>query len=339
MIIELVNKMSSDMNISRFQDESDEQFIYRIIYSALGQWCLSICNNITGTKKGATKHYLTKTLHNLLDKYIELFPFISNKFIDTNNLNKNILVWIQKVYRETGYLIPEDEHYNKLADFERSIILGGQALYFGLPQKPYTVNGLGVFSSPSTYIVPLKEYLIRDDLTSEEYFNIKFDPIDFVFRNIDLSFLEFFNPLLNNVPSLSWSKSLETECTIARNIETGSYYRVIKTEEGFMFADEPVEEKSDSFNSYEYRRLYYALKAHYKNPLNARIVKIDREYSKLILEGHLPYREYFFLLLVAWPEKSAFDKTNFIIKNSLLYDVRTTLENIGIKIVGGFMYE
>ena len=40
-------------------------------------------------------------------------------------------------------------------------------------------------------------------------------------------------------------------------------------------------------------------------------------------------------VVVVWPERSVFDKVNFIIKNSLLESTIMVLENIGLKINGG----
>lgn len=323
------------MNIPQFQNESDESFVYRLCYSALGQWCLTIAKNVTGESLGTTKHNQTIVLNDLLARYMEFFPDISERFIDVGNQQSSISVFIRRIYEETGYLLTNDNNHNRLANFGRSITMGNQALFFGLPREPYTVNGLGVFSTPSEYVVTAKEFLIRDCLTCEEYFQALFDPIDFYDRDIDVQELEFFNPLSNNVPSQSWFKNQETDCSIARITETGPFYRVMRTPEGIQFADDNIEAFPDSFISHEYRRLYFAMKAHYRNPMKASIIKLDREYSKIRVGGHLPNREYYFLMLLAWPEHNAFDKVNFIIRNSLLREVYTVLEYIGIEIKGG----
>lgn len=336
---DLLQAMSVDMNIPRFQNESDESFVYRLCYSALGQWCLSIAKNATGISIGTTKNNQTIVLNDLLARYTELFPDISKKFIDTSNRQRSISVFMRRVYEETGYLLTDEGNHNRLVNFGRSIKIGHHALFFGLPQKPDNVNGLGVFSSPSEYVIAVNDFLIRDSLTCEEYFQTQFDPIDFYDRNINVQELEFFNPLSKNVPSLSWNKNLETDCSVARKTETGPFYRVMRAPEGIQFADEPVEAQPDSFISHEYRRLYFAMKAHYGNPVKAMTSKLDNRYSKIRIGGHLPYREYYFLLLLAWPEQTAFDKINFIIRNSLLGEAHTVFEHIGIEVKGEGIHE
>jgi hypothetical protein len=288
---------------------------------------------------GTTKHNQTIVLNDLLARYTELFPTISERFVNTSNQQSSFSVFIRRIYEETGYLLTDKNNHNRLANFGRSISIGNQALFFGLPRELYTVNGLGVFSAPSEYVVTAKDFLIRDCLTCEDYFQSQFDPIDFYDRDIDVQELEFFNPLSNNVPSQSWTKNQETDCSIARKTETGPFYRVMRTTEGIQFAGDYIEAFSDTFTSHEYRRLYFAMKEHYGNPLKASIFKLDSVYSKIRLGGHLPYREYYFLLLLAWPEHTAFDKVNFIIRNSLLKEALTVLEYIGFEIKGGSINE
>ena len=76
LINDLLKTMSSDMNILRFNNETDESFTYRLCYSALGQWCLNVGRNKAGNNVGTSKHNQTIVLNELLARYIELFPNI-----------------------------------------------------------------------------------------------------------------------------------------------------------------------------------------------------------------------------------------------------------------------
>jgi hypothetical protein len=104
-----------------------------------------------------------------------------------------------------------------------------------------------------------------------------------------------------------------------------------------LFAYEEVPQ-SDSFTSYEFRRLYFSLKTHYNNPLKATIFKQDARYSKIKINGHLPHREYYYMLLLSWPVNNAFDKVNFLIKNSLIPEITAILTCIGIEVRKGEIY-
>lgn len=336
---DLLIAMSSDMGIIRFCGETEDFFAYRLCYSALGQWCLRIAQNLSGGVIGTTKHNQTIMLNDLISRFSEIFPSISDKFNVTNNNQVSFPVHIRRVYEETGYLLTDDNNRNQIANYGRSISIGNKSLFFGVPNTTYNVNGLGVFASPTEYRVSTKEFLIRDDLNYEKYFRIKFDAIDFYERDINTDELEFFNPKSTNVPSKSWTKRLETDCTLARKSEIGPYYRVMKFSDTLQFADEPIEQQSDSFISYEYRRLYFALKAHYKNPIEATITHVDIEYSYIRVGGYLPNREYYYMLLLSWPINNAYDKINFLIRNDLLTEAIAVLTNIGIKLKGGHTNE
>lgn len=335
MMNELLHTMSSDMRIDRFSGEREESFAYRTVYSALGQWCLRTAQNNTAGISGTTKHNQTIVLNDMLDKYMKVFPSVADKFTDAGNQHTSFSVFIRRVYEETGYLLTNEDNRNEIANYGRSVVLGEKALFFGLPSGDYAVNGLGVFTEPASYKVSSKEFLIRDDLTYEDYFRASFDSIDFYDREIDLSELEFFNPLSRNVPSRSWEKHPQTECTLARKSELGPFYKVIRISDALQFADEPIEPQNDSFTSYEYRRLYFALKAYYGMPLKAAITKVDENYSAVRVGGHLPNREYYYLLLLSWPMRGAFDKASFLAHDDVLKEIIDILENLGIEIEGG----
>jgi hypothetical protein len=334
---ELLTAMSRDMDINRYKGESDDSFAYRLCYSALGQWCLRTAQNTSGCLVGSTKHNQTIVINELLLRYSELFPKIADKFIDVRNQQIIFPVHIRRLYEETGYLLTDNSNRNHLANFGRSFQIGNSSLFLGVPKTAYAVNGLGAFSTSTLYNSSVREFLIRDDLNCEEYFQTRFDITDFYEKDINFDELEFFNPLSNNVPSLSWSKKMETECTVARKSELGPFYRVMRSlNETLLFADEPIEQQNDDLISYEFRRLYFALKSHYNHPLNAIIISQDEEYSKIKIRGRLPNREYYYLLLLSWPVNNAFDKVNFLLKNNLVTEVAATLTNIGIEVKGGF---
>jgi hypothetical protein len=332
----LIIMMAKDMGINKYTNESDESFTFRVCYSALGQWCLATANNKENSEVGTTKNYQTRVVNELLERYAELCPDLSQRFVDENH-QVDFSVYLRRIYEETGYLITT-ENRNRLANYGRTIQLSNSILFFGLPEYRVAMNGLGVFDKLTEYNISLKEFLIRDSLDCKQYLDSQFNFLDFHERDINLMELEFFNPTLTSPPSYSWGKKIAVEKTMARKSEIGPYYRVMKIKNEIEFAEEVISEQNDSFVSYEYRRLLFALKHQYGSPLKAHIGKIDEQYSRITIRGHLPNREHYFMLLVSWPEKNAFDRANFIIKNSLISDVISVLENIGISISGGENY-
>ena len=330
-----ITALSEDMRIYRYMGETDDSFIFRVCYSALGQWCLKIAQKSISGISGTSKQYQTIVLNDLLKCFSELFSGISDKFTDANNPQLVFSVHIRRVFEETGFLLTDKSNRNQLANNGRNIQVGNSSLFFGFPDREYSVVGLGVFTSLTSSLTSRNEFLIRDNLTVEEYFQNRFEISDFYEKQFDNDELQFFNPLLSQSPSNSWSTKMVKDCSLARKGQFGPYYRVMKEfDKSILFADEVVDSPTDSFTACEYRRLYFALKAHYKNPIKAYIIKLDEEYSKLMINGYLPNREYYYLLLISWPFKNAFDKVTYLIKNDFIQDIADALENIGIVIKG-----
>ena len=59
---ELIISMAADMRITPYTAESDTSFIYRVLFSALGQWCLHIAAGSQNGNSGTTKHNQTQIL-------------------------------------------------------------------------------------------------------------------------------------------------------------------------------------------------------------------------------------------------------------------------------------
>jgi hypothetical protein len=329
---ELLTSMSDDMNIFPYKNESEESFVYRLCYSALGLWCLNSANNKDCNTIGTTKNYQTIILDDLFKRFTELFPSILDNFIHPVNQSIKFSIKFRKVYEEMGYLLNYHGKLNKIANYGRSIKLGNKALFFGLPHDFLEMNGLGVFSSPTDFLTEINDLLIRDNLCCDEYIQSCFDIINFYEHDIDLNTLQFFNPLSNQTLSNSWSNKLKTDLTVAKNFDTNTYHRIIKEHGKLLFFDEPLSKPDDSITSFEYRRLYLALKFYYGHPLKCYITKLDEITSQLYFRGHLPNREYYFILLIAWPKNNVFNKSSFIIKNEFLPSLIPVLTNIGLKI-------
>ena len=296
----LIEIMASDMGIRPYMNEEDASFEFRVIYSALGQWCLKSALTEKEHEKGISKSAQSILLHNLLDKYVALCPearpymFVS-KYID-------IAVFIRNLYEQTGYLLTKENNRNILE-------------------------------------ISLNEFLVRDSLTPDEYLNVVFDECDFDTKDINLDDLEFFNPYYYGNVSSSWHRRMKSDITMARNIALGLYYRVIRKEDGtYLFADDKNTDDLDALTGAEFRRKYIALKKHYDNPMQLLICPIDEEYSYIRVLGQLPNREYYYLLMNAWPKNKFTDRNNFIIRNKLTEQVAKVLGAIGFTARNGEFY-
>lgn len=325
---ELIKAMASDMNINPYDGEPCASFVYRVIYSALGRWCLESAR----TEGGISKHGQSVLLNDLTEKYGDLFPDIKEMLVQEDQTP--ISVFIRHLYEETGFLITDSDNRNHLAGYHRGLEIGSKKLLYGLSNQTST-EGLGSFSEDVKFTIPWREALLRDSLTCEEYLSSAFSLTLFSQRDISEKSLQYFDPKRNIAPSSSWSDEMVTGKTVARNVSNGTYYRVMRYNDEILYYEETPNSGTEELTDFEYRRLYYALKKHYGCPLKAQIQCIDNQYAKISLGGHLPNREYFMMLLCSWPYRMYCNKREFITKKENLYFIKEVFENLGIETIGG----
>lgn len=335
---ELIKIMADDMKIRPYTGETDGSYEYRVIYSALGLWCLKSALSEKEKKREISKNAQTMLLHRLLEKYLLLCP-ASKRFLLTSQ-TADAAVQIRNLYEQTGYLITKDNNYNTLNNSGETVkISDEETLYLGIPNEEYTLNGLGIYCKEAKHEISLNDFLIRDNLSPEEYLLANFNPCDFEARDINLDELEFFNPFYCGRLSEAWRKYRNSDMTIARKNTIGPYYRVMEDNDGnILFAEENSTNELNAMTGAEFRRIYIALKEYYLNPMRVLICPIDNEYSYIRILGQLPNREYYYLLLNSWPKYKFTDRNNFIIRNTLTVQTIKILKNIGFEVRKGEFY-
>lgn len=334
----LMRIMSENMNISAYTGESEGAYEYRILYSALGLWCLTSALSEKEGKKEISKNAQTILLHSLLDRYLNVCP-LAKRFL-TGIRNVDIAVQIRNVYEQMGYLVTLEDNQNVLNQGGETIrITDKDSIFLGIPKEEYWMNGLGIHIKNSGREIPLTEYLVRDNLMPEEYLMSCFNICDFDEKDIDCLELEFFNPFYRGKISEAWKKYRNADMTIARKSPIGPFYRAMEDTDGrLVFAIENNNDYIDSKTGADFRRIYIALRGYYLNPMIVYICPIDKEYSHIKILGQIPNREYYYMLLNAWPQKSFTDRNNFIIRNELTTQVISLLTNIGFKAREGEFY-
>lgn len=334
---QLFKIMADDMGLISYKNEPSECYAYRIVYSALGIWCLKAALSQKEGIKGISKNAQSTLLHNLSEKYIQLCPSIQKYLFESK---KDIAVFIRNLYEQTGYLITSENNFNVLNNNAATIKnADGKNLYFGIPPETFEVSGLGIYCQYSGNKVSLQDFLIRDTLSPDEYVLTNYNDCDFEERDIDTEELDFFDPVYGKTISQSWTRHMTSKFSVARKEVAGPYYKVILDKnEKLLYNDENNIDDLKAFTGAEFRRLYSALRYYYSNPMQVIICPIDNAYSHLKLLGQLPNREYYYLLLNGWPKNGVSDRTNFIVRNERIKQVKEVLENLGFAIRKGEFY-
>lgn len=328
---DLIYSMAKDMKIVPYVNEPQNSFAYRVLFSALGQWCLYSLKESKGNSEGKTKNYQTELLNNLVNKYDEIYPGVKQQ-LEIENFS--IAVLIRRIYEETGYICTDNKsNRNRLNKINKGVKLGNRNLSLNLAYNA-EINGLGIFDARNVDCITWREFIVRDNLTVSQYVNANFDMVSFIKSQDQLDEVQYFNPLSTLSPSQSWGTKAYTNYTIGRKSAIGPFY-LIQNYDGEIFRClERASDTSDTITAFEYRRMYFALKAYYNNPVKMRVHRVDSEYSRLRFSAHLPNREYYLLLLLSWPDKYAGNKTEFLIKNVFLEFITEVMMNLGIKVIG-----
>lgn len=329
----LLSTIARDLSIEPYYGESDSDYCYRVCYSALALSLLYSARSVDSGRMGITKKAQTERVQRVLNEYCKHLGLNADRLIVKSN---NFIAHCRKVYEETGYLFPDANGWEVIASNGRTVPVGAGHLYFGIPNDISFALGLGFYTNSPLNETPLFEVFLRDTLTSDEYLAGLYNPLDFEYRDIDQSELEFFNPSLKKPPSSSWGAEMLTKQTVARSITSRTMYRVICDDDGkLLFSDISTLPEKGSLTSYETRRLLFALKEQYGEPVIAWFYRIDENYYEIKLSAHLPTREYYFLLLCAWPQNNAFNQIRYITTAETIQTTEMMLHNIGVRIIWG----
>ncbi len=82
-------------------------------------------------------------------------------------------------------------------------------------------------------------FWIQYGLTIDEYITVKYNPLDFEERDLEVHELKFFDPTRPKPPSISWHTEQITDKSIARNNNWVMYRTLIDEAHQILFKEEP----------------------------------------------------------------------------------------------------
>lgn len=323
----LIEQISSDLKIPPYSGESYDEYCQRVIYSALGIWCLNYANRVVENQTGISKNALTRKVASLIESYLKIFPSAQNYFIDNNSVGLHI----RQVYEELGYLITNDQRL-VISPFGRGVKLdNGHYLYYGLQNNFEYMSGLAIVTSRAKYTDSITNVLVRDEINPIAYVKANYDPVLFNKWDAIVDDLLFFDPLCSGNISNSWKNEPTTELSIAKNERLKVFYRVICRDGKILYY---VNEKSigdkESIFGYDYRRLYYSLKYFYGNPFSIKIEELDDKYNMIKAYGRFPNRERYYLSLIGWALKAFDNQDAYIVRKDFYHTIKAAMLKIGI---------
>lgn len=205
-INELYMTISNDLRITRFNNESEESFRCRLVYSALGKWILTLFSDRDfedSEFEQVSKTHVTITAMDVINSYKKIDPSLSDYFCD----DKKLVNLIENIYLKTGYVNSGYYTFKKPNKMAR-IAIGKKCLVIDDNTQKRKIRGLGFYGKASNTNVSLNDYLLvnenAQDYTSKLISQLKFSKFDGIYGKNEIYNIErnrwesYPNNLLDN---------------------------------------------------------------------------------------------------------------------------------------------
>lgn len=339
----LINIMSNELQIYKFEDESEDSFINRLLFSALGLWIIkstldkSFIEN--HNRVGVSKSYITRKISKIVVEYISLFPSFG---IYLDKLTAAELVAnIREEYEKAGYIVS--------TGFDEFIIAS--------PRKTASVddkhiimrNHIGNINTKIIGLGTFKKLVLNSDIKDfgELLYIPKIDAKEWTSNYI--KHLRWGNS--SKLGDGTWYFDAESansfyKCWVNHYPEKSEIvlYKTNDWDYGFAKRDDdniigikipswligqdnnPSEKLFDN----DVRRFMYGMKALKNNNAKAILIRKSDHYN-LKLFNALPTREKTALQFLTWRKEKFTDEFDYIIPNETCEAVKKLLSNLSIE--------
>lgn len=331
---ELYNTISQDLSIHRFQNENEIDYKYRLVYSALGRWILSLFSDKEFEDEEiniVSKSHVTTTAINLLNSFKLLDKDLNNYFLD----DEKTISMIEEVYLRLGYINESKYYFKEQKNLINLSISNKNLLINNEVKSSIKVRGLGLWSKPENIEINLENFLIIKDSASEYTLNLikqlKFSKFVYNGGKLELYNIEQYR---RNLFSNDFLKKYNY---FLLKIDDGFDYQILQNINGtFYSASIPsIYSKKDWDKNFKHDiwRVILGICALNKHPAKC-YLKIRDDFVLLKLSGFiLPTFENNIVKCMAWPLKNSLNLTEFITDVNMIDGLKTILLKLSIEVL------
>ena len=317
---DLLSRISEELSIKQGNNEPQDSFIARVVYSSIGQAAKASLYDVREDREPVTVQHLKKRVETLCTTYLELYPEL--KVIFTLSPED----FAGKVYSTLllGGCIYHEPH--RISPSAYTQAQSGQVVFVrGAPlNQRVCVSGLGTYQLAGT----------NSDSSAALMFGLQ-----------RITLAEHWEHLASRAKLEAFSSSTGTEFLRTAPPFTAGYFKpqhdsdgrislmrttmqatplyyLYRWEDGKIFA---AQLPSWRTGNSEYRRISNAI-IHSRGHLPSAVFHIDGEIVSLHLQYLYPPSELNFLKLYSWPGANDF---NYILSSPVFHAVRSELERIG----------
>ncbi|MPM39412.1 hypothetical protein SDC9_86045 [bioreactor metagenome] len=341
---DLIQQISSDLKISKFIGEEQNDYLNRIIYSAIAMWLI----HSTWDKKfkenysriGVSKTYLTRKISKLISEYIAIFPSFKDYLDELTEAQ--FAAKLREIYEKSGYIVNTGFDEYVLASSPKVVRVndGWLIIRNGFNNVTTKVVGLGTFNK----INSISEPCHIDILFYLPKMNAKKWTTEYIkkLKWADATRLgeetQFFNAKIMKSFSECWVEQFPDGCDITLYKNNNWDYGFAKKSNLGIVGVKITEwiigqgnNETEKLFDNDVRRFMYGLKAINKNEAKAIVYKkIDHVELKFL--NKLPTRELTALQFFGWRRNRFSNETNYIIPYELFDSVKYIIEKLSIVI-------
>jgi hypothetical protein len=349
---DLKRDMARDMGIVRFENETEESFNQRLIYSAGAEWVKTLVYgnsyaDIANLKEQESNYtnvdimYIKTHLSTVIEAYLQMFPISKTWFNEENlSISQKASRWAGRIIRDTinTYNIAENES-RRMTPVPTSIYQYGEKAYLLRGEQETVHHGFNV--GVAKWKLLQKEPEIYDidtriiNVKVSDYYKILDEQAKW--KNVDLrsQYLRF-KLGTTGAYSRAWIPCKLSDIKPADGIVVlkmadeynGGYFMVKNENQNLLAADLDPWYTS----SREIYRILYALNFHNGIPAE---FKVEQYADHMILNMHcaVPDYENRIIMNCSWPASSYHSLYQRIIPQMLWEVVKETLDYLNIKIV------
>ncbi|MCF6465582.1 hypothetical protein [Clostridium sp. Cult2] len=346
----IVRKISSDLNINKYNNESNEEYGNRLIYTAFAAWARTLVLGKSYTDLYYEAKYVNANYHNVDIMHIQVrltqiaygflmsIPHSKDWFINSSiedqcsDLASTIIENLIFCY-ELSKLNDSRRLTNspiRHANFKNNqLVLGGEQ--WKISGKKLTSVGLGRWIQTVKLTENYKEIFNIPKYSSDEYYNTLVESAFWKESNLNGRY-KIFKVGTNFFYYKAWQdlniSKIPQGISLLKNIEVdGGYILVKKNKDAVSTA------RLDKwyYDENEIYRIMYVLDSYNETPATFQ-VEIYDNYVILHCHSKLPNPEMRILLMSSWPKRFYNDIFYRIIPRFLWNDIEDMLVNLGIKI-------
>ena len=327
---ELIQKLSSDLQITSSKFESDADFYNRLIYSALADW-MKICILDRTNERYIdckSKIYIRKRCEEVLDDFLRVFPECFDYFYKNDEssihpvsvLRDRMITNQELIEKKEGIYLPEGCINSICPDFKRSL---------GLPGLDCKSSGI----TKITKLIDNDKFENSRKVDCTEVYNKHFRHIKWECFE-DFSQIEVLDPFSDKPPYQSW-KNIQAIMDdnvylsrIAMNGNAKEYFWVKAANKSILIS----KVNSSYIQFQEIRRFILWQRKQYGHPIEA-VFQNDEKHTFVRIFSRVPNFEQNILDTYGWPIRSIDNKLEYLFLNEMWNGIKELLINLNFKLV------